>query len=97
MPKALRQYFWDVGFEKLDDVRHADIIIERVLEYGTMKMVRWLRDHYGDARIRRYIIRSGYRRLSPKTLNFWKLMLHLTDKECPPPSSRRNSKKFWVF
>ncbi|MEW5799308.1 MAG: hypothetical protein AB1728_09900 [Bacteroidota bacterium] len=92
-----RSLFWDVDPEKIDLERNANYVIERFLEYGTLEGVRWLRKLYGDERIKHYILQRGYKTLSNKTLNFWKLLLNLEREECLQPSSLKSSRKYWNY
>ncbi|MEW6061122.1 MAG: hypothetical protein AB1600_04180 [Bacteroidota bacterium] len=92
-----RSLFWDVQMDTIDIVKHADYIIERFLEYGTLEGIRWLRAVYGDERIKYYILHRGYKTLSNKTLNFWKLLLNLEREECLQPSSLNSSRKYWNY
>lgn len=92
-----RVLFWDVNVENIDREKHAGHIIERFLEYGTLEGVQWLRKFYGDERIKEYILKRGFRVLSNKTLNFWKLILNLEGEECLKPFSLSRSKKYWNY
>ena len=42
LPLFLKKYFWDVDFLKLNRNSHSQFIIERVLEYGDERAVKWL-------------------------------------------------------
>ncbi len=97
MLKLAHRLFWDVDPTTLDRERHADFIMERMLEYGTWEGIQWLRITYGDERIRDYLLRRGHRVLSNKTLNFWKIMLDLGGEECLQTSSLRSSRVFWNY
>lgn len=97
IPSKFSYLFWDVNFSTIDLERHAFYVIERFLEYGTWEGIRWLRDRYGDERIKKYLLGRGYRVLSKKTLNFWKYILHLEEEQCLQPSSLSDSRKFWNY
>lgn len=45
--------FWDVDPKTIDPKRHAHYIIERVLEFGTDREVRWLWNTYSRRLIRK--------------------------------------------
>lgn len=92
-----RSLFWDVNIDTIDIENHADYVIERFLEYGTMESIRWLRATYGDERIKHYILHRGYKTLSNKTLNFWKLLLKLENEECLQPSLLNNNRRYWNY
>lgn len=66
--------FWDVDPKTIDPKRHAHYIIERVLEFGTDREVRWLFRRYSPETIRNVLERSrGV--LHAKTKALWSLVL----------------------
>jgi hypothetical protein len=79
LPDHFSAYFWDTRFtgrELLDWPEHT---IERVLEYGQWKGIRFLREIVGDEVIRS-VVKSS-RRLSPRTVNFWTILLNISRRE----------------
>ncbi len=73
IPQTIRRYFWDVDSRLLDSARHERQIIERLLERGDMESIRWLLHTYDRSRIAD-VARVG-RSLSPKSRNFWNMVL----------------------
>jgi hypothetical protein len=65
--------FWDTDPEKIDAEKHAQYIIERVLDFGHDDEVYWVWHTYSKSRLKRVITRS--RSLRPKTKALWKLLL----------------------
>lgn len=61
--------FWDVDRQTLDEERHADFIIKRVLNFGDLEDARWALGRYGSERIARVV--STARDLDPKSRSFW--------------------------
>ena len=79
LPEHFRIYFWDAQFtgrELLDWPEHT---IERVLEYGQWKDIRFLRGIVADEAIRN-VVKSS-RRLSPRTANLWAILLNIPRRE----------------
>ena len=70
-----KSLFWDVDVSTLDPRRHANYVIERVLEYGDSRAARWLLKNFSRQAIAKVIKNS--RRLSPKSRNFWALKMGL--------------------
>ena len=97
LPAALRPLFWDCRLETLDSDAHAPLVLERVLEYGSLTSVRWALDTYGPDRIREFLRTRGVRTLSRKTLSFWKVLLDLEGEPCFKESSLRRSRPFWNY
>jgi hypothetical protein len=75
LPEFLRSFFWDVDFERLRVEGHERYIIERVLEYGDDRSIRWLWRTFGPSAVARVVRRS--RRISPNTANLWALVLDI--------------------
>jgi len=97
LPKFLQSCFWDIDFEKLDFQKYPYFVIERILEYGNKKDVDWLAKNFPKDTIKKTIISS--RSLSPKSANFWALVLNLDrDKVlCLKKSSAKKQNKIWPY
>ncbi len=83
-----RTLFWDVNVENINLERHANYVIERFLESGTLEGVRWLRKYYGDGRLRQFLPTKRFRIRSKKTLSCWRLILNISFEEWNKPYSR---------
>lgn len=64
--------FWDVDPKTIDPKKHAVYIIERVLDFGNDKEVRWLVHSYSPRLIKQVAMES--RVLHDKTRALWQLM-----------------------
>jgi len=60
--------FWDVDPRNIDVKKHAKYIIERILDFGRDKEVRWMYNFYDRALLKSVVAKS--RALTPKTKNF---------------------------
>jgi hypothetical protein len=96
-PPALASLFWDHPLEAIDTDRHADLVMERILEYGSLAAARWALATYGVDGLRAFLRRRGVRVLSRKTLSFWIFLLDLEGDECFAPSSLNRSRPFWNY
>ncbi len=72
IPRHLHPLFWDVNLDNFDPVLHSDYTIARVLELGDENAVKWMKETFSEADIRRVI--ATERRLSKKSANFWALV-----------------------
>ncbi len=80
MPSRLRVLFWDTDAERLDLVRHGEFVCARLLQEGGLAEVKFLRDVYGDAAVRRWMQRHQARGMSPSRIRFWQLVLGLSER-----------------
>ncbi|HRI61922.1 MAG TPA: hypothetical protein PK228_19420 [Saprospiraceae bacterium] len=67
--------FWDVDYASLDTERDCLFILEKIFNYGLWSDYRAVFSLYGQARIRREIVRASY--LKKDVLNFLCLILNL--------------------
>lgn len=67
-----RSLFWDVDPKTIDPKRHARYIIERILDFGNDREVRWLWRTYSRSLIRDVVEKS--RVLHNQTRALWKLL-----------------------
>ena len=63
-----QRLFWDIDTQNFNIDRNAAWIIQRVLEYGTMKDWNILENHFGVDRIISYAM--NFRTLDPVALSF---------------------------
>ncbi|OHA21459.1 MAG: hypothetical protein A2849_03300 [Candidatus Taylorbacteria bacterium RIFCSPHIGHO2_01_FULL_51_15] len=68
-----QELFWDVNPENIDVEKNALYVIERVLDFGRDKEVRWVWDFYDKSLIQEVV--DNPRRLRSRTKNLWRLML----------------------
>lgn len=96
LPKFLNKYFWDVDFSKLNKKDYSQFIIERILEYGDEKAVKWMRKNFELEEIKQILQQS--KNLSLKSANFWQLILGVSrDKVlCLKKSFQKKQKAIWL-
>lgn len=69
IPEFVTKLFWDVKRECVDIEKHPFFIIRRVLDYGDVKAITWLRKTYPDELIKKVVYNK--RGLEHKTREFW--------------------------
>lgn len=69
IPKNLARYFWEVDYRTINPKKYWFYIIERILEYGDIKALRWLFRFYPLKNIKHTVMNA--RVLSPRSINFW--------------------------
>ncbi len=72
IPQHLYPLFWDVNLDNFQPAAYPDYTIARVLELGDENAVKWMKETFQEADIKRII--ATERRLSRKSANFWALM-----------------------
>jgi hypothetical protein len=58
LPEFLRKYFWDADFADLDAGAYPYFIIERILEYGDERAVKWMMENFKKSEIKRALMES---------------------------------------
>lgn len=97
LPQFIKKYFWDVDFNKLDKEIYALFIIERILEEGDKKVVRWMRDNFDIAQIKDVLFNS--KNLSLKSANYWQLIFNLKREKilCLRKSFQKKQRLIWKY
>jgi len=93
----LKPLFWELDAEKLDVKENARQIIERILEFGNLHQVNWMRKTYPVETIKEAIRAS--RQLSPKSANFWALYYKIPQSEvrCLIRLLQKQQKVLWPY
>jgi alkyl sulfatase BDS1-like metallo-beta-lactamase superfamily hydrolase len=71
--KFRQELFWDVDPKTIDPQKHAEYIIERILDFGRDEEVRWMRHFYPRVIVKKTL--DGSRVLHNKTKVLWQLLL----------------------
>ena len=69
IPKSFEMYFWDTKFNNLNIKQHEKFIIERLLDKGDIKHIKWVQKTYNLETIKKILISSS--RLSRKSAHFY--------------------------
>lgn len=72
--KFRQELFWDVNPKKIDPKKHATYIIERILDFGNTREVRWMKKYYTAQRIKKVLSKS--RVIHKKSRSLWSLIFH---------------------
>jgi hypothetical protein len=97
LPQHLHPLFWDVDPSAVDPAQQRPLVLDRVLEYGTLENVRWAEQVYGLNGIRDYFLARGCRVLSRKTQAFWRTVLELPNQPCTSKSSTPPNNPLWPY
>ena len=97
IPKFLKKYFWDVDFSKLDKKNYSQFIIERILEYGDERAIKWMRENFKLNKIKSVLQQS--KNLSRKSANFWRFIFSLNKNKilCLRKSFQEKQKLIWKY
>ncbi|MCK4784158.1 MAG: hypothetical protein KAV87_10435 [Desulfobacteraceae bacterium] len=96
-PPFLKQYFWDIDFDKFDYRNYPTFAIERILEYGNERAIAWMMGNFSQTQIINTLQKS--RQLTQKSANFWAFMLGLKKEKvkCLNRSFQKIRKQFWPY
>lgn len=97
-PRFLKQYFWDIDFEKFNPKKHPRYTIERLLEYGNEDAVRWMFKNFDKKAIKEALMKS--RQLTKRSANFWAIFFGIKDKEkvlCLNKHFRKIYRAIWKY
>lgn len=78
IPSSLRPYFQEYDFAQLTVGAHAELVIERTLNYGNRTELRWLFEQYGWQRITAWVVARGAKRLSRRRYHLWCVLLEVS-------------------
>lgn len=96
LPKFLKQYFWDVDFNKINFNKSKIFILKRILEFGNEKAAIWMKRQYTITEIEFAL--STYR-IEPKSANFWACIFNIdrSKVKCLQKPYLKIRKKLWPY
>ena len=74
-PRFRQSLFWDVDPKTIDPKKHARYIIERILDFGNDREVRWMWEYYHRAAVQN--VAQTSRVLLPQSRIFWQLLTQI--------------------
>lgn len=80
LPPFLHPFFWEYDPANIDTVRHASLIMGRIMERGSWEAMRWLKQRYSHAELTSFLRTRGIRILPPRELNYWSLICGIPDR-----------------
>lgn len=97
LPQFLKRYFWDVDFIDLNKEEYSQFIIERILEYGDEKAVKWMRDNFTEEKIKTVVCKS--KNISKKSANFWQILFNIKRNNilCLKKSFQKKQGAIWNY
>ena len=73
IPANFKKYFWDCDFNSLSLEEHKLFITERILNFGNMESVKWIKNLITEKEL--LILVKNSKNLDAKTRNYWKIIL----------------------
>jgi len=74
LPEFIFPLFWEYDPETIDIVKHAGLIMGRIMERGSWASMLWLQRTYSKDQLVSFLEKRGNRILSSRELNYWALM-----------------------
>ncbi len=80
LPQSVKNAIWWQNAEKIDTEKDAKMLIKAILQKGNFEAMMWMKKKYPFSLLQSVFLESYETEFSPKTLNFWKVVLHTTPK-----------------
>lgn len=79
LEKHIIKYFWEYDKNAIDPQEHWFFVLERLMEYGDVKAMKWAVDFYESSQFIEVLRNS--RRLSRKSATMWQNYFNLPKEE----------------
>jgi len=87
--------FWDVDIAKLDEQKSKRLIIERIVQLGTLDEIKLIKKFYGVETIISTICQLNY--IDPKTLNFLSLLFQTPRTKFECYTRAQSTSQHWSY
>lgn len=99
MSKLIQQLnkacFWDIDITKLDEQKSKRLIIERMINFGTLDEIKLIKEFYGIQAITTTLCSLNY--IDPKTLNFVSILFQIPKTEFKCYTKAQLTSQPWNF
>lgn len=95
LPKQFHKYFWDTDPSTIDIDRKSAYVINRLLQWGRVEELKWLKQNYGLEALKIVVRRS--RELTSKHGTFYSLIYDIPSEEvlCLQMGSHHQPRDVW--
>jgi len=69
-PKTMQTLFWSADVKSLDLRKDKNIIVHRILSYGSLRDLKWLFSHYPESTLKSVFLSRPKKYYTPASLNF---------------------------
>ncbi len=77
LPPNIFRTLWSYNSEKIDPLKHKQIIVANVLNFGDKEATQWLFRYYGQKEIKKIAAKIPAGQWNKKSLNFWSILLDI--------------------
>jgi len=79
IPLSLAPFFQEYDIATLNPQKDSHTIIERVLQYGNRKEIRWLFDIYPEGKLKEWVQSWSKDKLPELHRTFWRIVLEVSE------------------
>jgi len=90
-----KTYFWDVDLQRLDEIKSKRLIIERVMNFGTLQEIKLIKRYYEKKEVIKIICDLNY--IDPKTLNFFSLLFNIPKSNFKCYTRKQLNHQHWTY
>lgn len=77
LPHSVLTTLWSSDPKKIDPLKHKQIIIANVLNFGDQEATKWIFQYYGQKEIKEIAAKIPAGQWNEKSLNFWSTLLDI--------------------
>lgn len=88
LPEMFKSIMWSYDFEKIDPDTMESIVIINALKYGTLEHWRWVKNFYGENRIRSVLAIYQANDIQPKTRSLIEKIFNFNQWNYAPRGSK---------
>jgi hypothetical protein len=81
LPPRVADLLWEYEADVVDPERNRELLFARILSRGDWRSITWLRESYGDAAVREWLIRTRGRHLDRRAVRLWQAIWGLSGEE----------------
>ena len=93
LEKINPSYFWDINPDSIDEIKSKRLIIERIINLGNLREIKYMISFYGKDEVIKTIINLNH--LDPKTLNFFSIVFDIPKSKFKCYTKNQSTKKHW--
>ena len=95
IPNLNEACFWDVDITKLDEEKSKRLIIERIINFGTLNEIKLIKEFYGVETVVSNLCKLNY--IDPKTLNFVSLLFQIPKTKFKCYTRAQSTSQHWNY
>ena len=79
LPLSFKPLLWSYDFDQIDPAKDSDLIIRQAINFGTLEQLAWIKQSYGEDKIREILTQTTATTFRPSALRLASILFNASN------------------